>query len=114
MLPAALQEGETEAVGVGSGMFGELARSAPRAAAEATQRRWHGGCGGGGSAVAAVRTTSAFLAAGVTGASGGRSLFSPSKGPAHNRVASGTFSQLSLPPLARDQMAGDPTRGFLC
>lgn len=53
-LPAALQAGEAEAVGVGSGMFGALARSDPRAGAGAALRRWHGGCGGGGPAVAAA------------------------------------------------------------
>lgn len=39
VLPAALQAGEAEAVGVGSGMFRELAQSDPRAAAEAALRR---------------------------------------------------------------------------
>lgn len=94
-------------------MFRELAQSDPRAAAEAALRRWHRGCGGGGPAVAAAGTTSAFLTVGVTGAGSGHSPISPGLEPARNPGASGIFSQLSLRFCPETRWLVTPTRGFL-
>jgi hypothetical protein len=93
-------------------MFGELAQSDPWAAAEAALHRWHRGCGGGGPAVAAAGTTSAFLTVGVTGAGSGHSPISLSL---EHPTQPGGFGDL-LPaqpaPLPPNQMAGDTHEGL--